>query len=265
MDIRQYIAETERTYSYRLKSVVPLDDAVLDMIEKVIMKWQPFSMSKPKKTMFQSHPLDFPEVQNAEVWMTDIVLGLPIAQHIMRKMITDALHLPEKMMVVRGENEWSEIEQQKMLAQDEMSAEAAKNGMTRDALLNNENYEEATNPNGEDFYGDKANSRLLNYLSDVEKAKHEASKVEPKSALFKWMDMPDGDGEPSQDKANFNADIKDAPATGKAGGETAKGKARVSRFANLTDEGRVYRAPMKTAKGEAKVLTRDADDIRKEV
>ena len=64
---REFLATNEKQYYYRIKTVVPLDDAAMDRIERTIVKYLPLDVGRPEKTIFQRHPLDFPGVDNAEV------------------------------------------------------------------------------------------------------------------------------------------------------------------------------------------------------
>ncbi len=50
MDIRKYIAESEKRYHLRIKTVVPLDDALISKLENVIAKYQPLEIERAVKT-----------------------------------------------------------------------------------------------------------------------------------------------------------------------------------------------------------------------
>lgn len=264
MDIRRYIAEAERTYHYRIKTVVPLDDAAMDRIERAIMKYQPLDISLPKKTMLQKHPLDFTQVQNAEVWIVDVETGLPASSYVMLQEIRNALNVPEKFVIVRGDNDPTEAESERLVAQAEMDAEAEKSGMSRaSALETAEDYPEANEVDGTQFYGDAYNRRLRAYLKDVEQTRR-PEKVDPKNPLFPWRDMPDrADQEPTQDDTNFNAYLKtehndEVPASDAGDSE------RISGAGNVDDDARTYRRVYRDATGKDKVLRRSPAPVRKE-
>jgi len=75
MRIQKYLAEVEKSYHYRIKTIVPLDDDKMGRIEHAILKYNPLSLSQPKKTIIQKNPLDFPSIVASEVYIVDVELG----------------------------------------------------------------------------------------------------------------------------------------------------------------------------------------------
>lgn len=193
MSIRHYIAQAEKTYTYRIKTVVPLTDDAMGRIERVILRYQPLDLGSPRKTMFQKSPLDFPTVPAAEVHMVDVELGLPASGYVLAREITQALGLPEKFVVVRGENDPTELETERLAAKGDMDEAAAKAGETPGALLDLPNYDEAESKDGSELYGDKYNKRFLGYLKGVEDERNEAMKLKNTPSPFGWLDMPKSD------------------------------------------------------------------------
>lgn len=254
MDIRSYLAESERIYNYRIKTVVPIKDDEMSRIERAVIKYQPLNILRPKKTMLQSHPLDFPGVMNAEVFIIDLELALPASAYVLQQELRVALDLPEQYIVVRGDNEPGEIETERLVAARDMSEEAAKAGMTRAALLTIPDYAEAEPVKGEELYGNAHTGRLLAYLQQVAKDRDE-SRVDPPNPLFRWLDLPNPDSqEPGQPKDNLDATRSWEP--GLPGGTSIQG--------NLDDDGKYYRRAYKDANGNIKVLSRKPDFARKE-
>jgi hypothetical protein len=214
MDIRKYIATTEKHYRYRIKSVVMLDDAARDKIEIILAKYMPNDISAPKKTPFQSRPLDFKDVMNAEVWMIDVDLNLPASPYVLQQEIFRGLAIPEKFIVVRGEHEPVEIQDEKLSALEAIEAEAAKRGLTPASLLDDAlDFPEIEVIDGADFYGEKRNSQLLSYLKKLEDERHEANIVR-KDPLFGWA----GVKAVENDDGTFNDDVKDALKAATKGG-----------------------------------------------
>lgn len=255
MGIRQYIAQTEKTYHYRVKTIVPLTDEALDFVEKAILKYLPIAMSRPTKTMLQRNPLDFPQVQNAEVYMIDLELGLPVGSAVLHDAITKSLGTHGTLVVVRGENDPTEIETQTLNAKAD-AAEKAGDKMAG-ALLNSPTNEEVDSGKGEEVYGDAYNKRFVDVLAKVQKERAEASKVEAQSPLFTWMDVPKRESqEPVQDDTDFNAGqrtttgtIGDGPVMNSNGG--------------FNDENRVPGRIYKTTNGKLEVVKVKTDPIKK--
>lgn len=269
MDLLDYIAETSRTYHFRIKTVVPLDDALMDRIEFAVAKYRPLDISRPKKTLLQKNPLDFINVENAEVYVIDLVTGLPASSYVMQQELRNAINCSEKYIVVRGDNEPIEIESEKLDAEREMNAEAEKDGLRRDGLLNDPTYAgEGESAPGEEVYGDKYNMRLLDYLRMIQQTRT-SEKREPANPLFTWLEMPKETDEPKQDGADFNKGIegvKPASTRPKVTATKIDPNSIRSRSiqGNFDDNDRTYRRKYVTANGKTKVLTKTVDAVRKE-
>lgn len=269
-DFKSYVEAVERTYQYRLKTVVPLDDEALDRIERAAMKYDPIEFGEVKKTMLQAHPLDFAEVQNAEVFILDMTLRLPASAYVLQQDFRNAMGIPEAFIRVRTVNDPLELETERLNAVAEMDAEAAENGLTPAAKLSiDPAYPEAADINPEDYYGDKYNARFTDYLYKVAQER-EPMEVDAPAPLFKWLDMPDAG---SQGKKifpdNFNDDVEGAPTSAadrRSGKKVAVGKKNTdhSRHGNLDDDGVVVKRAYQNRERTIKVLSRTTKALRKE-
>lgn len=210
MSLQHYITESEKQYKLRLKTVVPIDDGIMDRLEISLAKYDPLAISRPQKTILQRTPLDFPNIEAAEVYIVDMTLRLPAAPHVLRADIRKLLDAPENFVFVRDVNEPGELETMKLNAFADMDVEAERRGLRPASKLLDPDYSEA-DAESECLYGADYNEALIGYLSSVEKERQETvARVE--QAPFKWLDLPDReDQEPVQSTANFNAHIKDAP------------------------------------------------------
>ena len=56
---RSYLVESEQTYKFRIKMAEKCDDEKMDALETALQKYDMKSISKPKKTPIQEHPMDF--------------------------------------------------------------------------------------------------------------------------------------------------------------------------------------------------------------
>ena len=74
--LKQYLAESEKTYKFRLRSINEISDEHMDKIESHMKKYNMESMSAFKKTIMQSKPRGFGDVAN-EVYISDMELKLP--------------------------------------------------------------------------------------------------------------------------------------------------------------------------------------------
>lgn len=238
VNLRDYLARAERTYNYRIKAVIPLNDAVMDVIERLLAPYLPKKIGRVNKTIFHKNPLDFQNVVvGAEVYSVDISLGLPISGYAIGTEIVRALKIPDKFVIVRGENDPTELETERLNAEAEMDEEAEKEGLVRDALLNHGDYPEVAAKSGDEYYGDKYNGRLLSYMKKAQEDREQEAVKPPKP--FEYL-TPKSDA----DTTDFNDGIDGVkPAT--TTGERPAG--------TLDDVRRLAKRLYKDAKGETKV------------
>lgn len=258
--LRKYMSD--KKYHYRVKTVIELDDDAISRIERAIAKYVPLDIGQVEKTIFQRNPLDFPGIENREVYIVDITLEYPASSYILQQELRFALNIPEKFIVVRGENEPTEVENQRLNAEADMTEEAEAKGLTRDAMLNNSDYPEGKDVDGKDYYGDEYNSRLTGYLAKVAaERKAKAEVVAPNAPKpFKWLEQ-----EPKQDSADFNANVKGAAPSasnrkaGKAGDETAAADA-----GHLDDNTKTHKRIYKSASGSRSILSKTGVAVKKD-
>jgi hypothetical protein len=76
-NFKEYLAESERTYNYRIKIV---GDTALDfvkMLEEKLKQFDPVKISEVKKTPIQAKPADFPAHANESVASMDVEFRYP--------------------------------------------------------------------------------------------------------------------------------------------------------------------------------------------
>ena len=76
-NFQQYLAESERTYNYRIKIV---GDVALDFVkqlEEKLEQFAPVKVGKPKSTPVQLKPADFPKHSNDSVTSIDVEFRYP--------------------------------------------------------------------------------------------------------------------------------------------------------------------------------------------
>lgn len=208
---RDYIHEQEKDFSLRIKTVVPLDDENMEWIELVLQKYILKDISKPIKTIRQRHPLDFAEVQNAEVWIVDIKCGLPVSSYILKRELQLALNIPEDYVVVRGENDPMEIETQVLNAKDDIDSEAREKGLQKASRLStNSEYDIDEQGNLDNpAYGEEYNSKFLETLAKTAADRNRYG-IESHTPELDEGGVVADDVEP-EDANAFNKDIADAP------------------------------------------------------
>ncbi len=257
MSLKTYLTEAEKQYHLRLKTIVPLDDAMMDKIEAMVAKYQPVSISRPLKTIMHRQPLDFPNVDCAEVYIVDMSFALPAAPHILRSDLRKVLDAPENYVFVRNRNEPGEWQTEILNAIADIEAEAKSMGLTPCAALDDPEYNEME-ATVSDQFGNAYNAAFLGYLADVEQERKDAVQ-RIVSAPFNWLDMPDRvDQEPVQDNSDYNANIKDAPRIAPQSKQFPK--VDYSIFGNLDPEAHEVRRVYKDSNGKLIVLARKLAD-----
>lgn len=256
--LRKYLSD--KKYHYRVKTVIELDDDAMSRIERAIAKYVPVDISSVEKTIFQRNPMDFPGIENREVYIVDITLEYPASSYILQQELKMALNIPEKFIVVRGENEPTEVENQRLNAEADMTEEADKAGLTRDALLNNADYPEGDEVDATQYYGDEYNSRLTSYLAKIASERDNTVIAPNAPKPFAWLAQ-----EPKQDETDFNASVKGSVPS--ASNRKAKGKVQDTPTAdaghvdnNVKDYKRIY----KTASGSRRVLSKTGVAVKKD-
>ena len=82
--LKQYLAESEKTYEFRLRSLNEISDVHMDRIESHMKKYNMESMGSPKKTIMHI-PRGFGDVGPREIYMYDIKTKIKIPGIALRK------------------------------------------------------------------------------------------------------------------------------------------------------------------------------------
>jgi hypothetical protein len=251
MDIKQYLLESEKQYHVRLKTIVPIGDEEMDKIEMMVAKYQPISISRPHKTILQRVPLDFPNIEAAEVYIVDMTFAIPIAPHVLRADIRKVLDTAENFVFVRNRAEPGELQTDILNAMGDIEEEAKTKGLIKVAMLDDIDYNESVQH--QDLYGQDYNESLISYLGTVEQERKDTI-ARVATAPFAWLDLPDRkDQEPVQDNTNYNKDIKGAPF---AKPPVKKVDVNYSIFGNFDPENDELRRVYRDKNGKKVVLTR---------
>jgi hypothetical protein len=74
---QEYLAESERTYRYRIKIVGDVAPDFIKMLEEKLKQFEPVKISRPKTTPVQLKPADFPKHSNDSVTSMDVEFRYP--------------------------------------------------------------------------------------------------------------------------------------------------------------------------------------------
>lgn len=147
----EYIEESKKTYSLRVKIAGELESKFTDTLKNALQRYDVVSI-EAHKTPVQASPIDFPNISNVEVNIFDIVTNYPITPQIITNDIR-LLGINESNILVYGATGDEDI------SDEEESDEESK------ALMNDPNYSEVGKVNYKDYFGDEYNKSFLKSLS----------------------------------------------------------------------------------------------------
>jgi hypothetical protein len=145
--LSDYVMGVRKEHEYTVRICVSeLPDNALDRIENNLKQYDLIDVTKPKKTIFQSHPLGFAEPMNSEVFIFNVTLGLPASHFYLGREIAKILKVTENRVVVNcAENP----------IKDHREEYKAK-------LSTDPEYPEDKNlPKSDELYGTKYNDNML--------------------------------------------------------------------------------------------------------
>ena len=88
--LKQYLAESEKTYEFRLRTVAEMSDEQLDKLERYLARYNVESVSAPKTSIIQRSPAGFGDIGPAAVTTIEIATKLPCTPNVMQEEIAAA-------------------------------------------------------------------------------------------------------------------------------------------------------------------------------
>jgi hypothetical protein len=263
---KQLLQESKKVYTYRLKTVVPLDDARMDILERFLRRYDLLSMGAPHGLDPIHDSLEFRDLDNAEVNSVDFSIGVPMSAYILQQEIRACLSLPEKFLVVRADNEPVEVEGSRNQMLRDLDKIAQEKGFSHKSSLlsTNREYLPAEQPSVQDVYGDEYNKRFLNMLAQVA-ATRKNQVFQSQSDLNDLNMITSTSQEPKQDVADFN-DKHDTPKpVYKVDKKIAEpvASAVLAPDGNLDDDSKTYFRADRTPQGDTVIHQIHADPVRK--
>lgn len=190
MNLKEYLLRSEKTAKYRIKSLRPITDAHMDIIEKVLNKYRPKDVTRPKKLMFQTNPLGFTGAKNVEIWFIDVELTVPVAAKLLEYDLEEKLGLKYDSQAIQVVTE----DDPRDCCMDDDKEETDEEGK---ALLLDPEYKEVQPIDADDYSGSAYNKKLTDYMKKIaDEREHNPS------AAAKGKE-----GQPDFDKADFNAGV----------------------------------------------------------
>ena len=99
-NFKDYLAESERTYNYRIKIVGDLPTGFLNELKGKLDQFDPEKIGAEKSTPIQAKPADFPAYENEKVTSLDVMLRYPAIEPQI-KQIARLLGLDENKIIMQ--------------------------------------------------------------------------------------------------------------------------------------------------------------------
>lgn len=157
----EYLESVKKRYKCRIKLACGCSNEMLDKIERYLDKYDVESVSAPQKTILQKRPLDFPQLDTAEVHIIDFVANLPVSLQVLKVELAELLRVNEGLVVVVNPDEPRET-------QDNPGKELPTEPSLTQELKATEQ---------EELFGDKFNT---NFLKELKAMSDERRKELPK-------------------------------------------------------------------------------------
>ena len=171
----QYLAESTKSYDYKIKIAGEAKDIDKNALETALQKFDLASMSAGKSTPIMTLPLDFPRLSNEQVTIFDVTTNYPESPRVMHEYLSDLLRIPMTHIVVKKPGEPSEE------YQDEMQVAKKSEYATK---LQDIEMKDAPKVNPDEHTGDKYNMGLLKELLKDREVNKDAPK-EKENAMSK--------------------------------------------------------------------------------
>ena len=163
--LQQYLAESTKTYPFKIGVAGDLPEGFADTLESALQKFVVVKMSNGKKTPITKRPLDFPALENERTTYFETELQYPTTATVLQQYIKNYCNVPESHVIVRTPGE----------AQEEYQEE--KSDAPYEAKLNTP-YEDS-----KDEQKTVGTSRVMELLKELEKARKERSAPDAASEI----------------------------------------------------------------------------------
>lgn len=103
-DFKTYLAESKKTYKFKIGVAGELPEHTADHFESALAKFGLINMSPFKKTPITKRPLDFPQLENVEVHYTEAEVSYPTTDPVLYEYLIQMCTVPKSHLIVRNAN-----------------------------------------------------------------------------------------------------------------------------------------------------------------
>jgi hypothetical protein len=118
-NFQQYLAESERTYNYRIKIVGDVAPDFVKQLEEKLAQFDIVKITKPKTTPVQLKPADFPKHSNDSVTSMDVEFRYPAIEPQIKQIAQLLMMDPNRIiMLTTPHEEGMNTERERVAAQN---------------------------------------------------------------------------------------------------------------------------------------------------
>ena len=118
-NFQQYLAESERTYNYRIKIVGDVAPDFIKQLEEKLAQFDVVKITKPKTTPVQLKPADFPKHSNDSVTSMDVEFRYPAIEPQIKQLAQVLFMDPNRIIMLTTPHEdGMDSEREKVEAQN---------------------------------------------------------------------------------------------------------------------------------------------------
>jgi hypothetical protein len=118
-NFQQYLAESERTYNYRIKIVGDVAPGFIKQLEEKLKQFDIVKISKPKSTPVQLKPSDFPKHSNDSVTSMDVEFRYPAIEPQIKEIAQLLMLDPNRIIMLTTPHEdGMDTERERVAAQN---------------------------------------------------------------------------------------------------------------------------------------------------
>lgn len=164
------LIERESRHRMRLMSLHRIDDRMYERFAEYLRRWRPYDVAPVQRTMFHTRPTYFPNVDAAEIWYVDFVIGIPVPSDRIAEDIAEIWGLSRSDLTCVREDEAREITDTAKAALDDRSMEEERTGERPASLLGTlgGDYDEVErSESAAEYVGPDHNRRVLAALAAV--------------------------------------------------------------------------------------------------
>lgn len=178
--LHDYINTIKKTYNYRLKFAIELEDEHYTIIENILQKYNLINVGDVFKTPIQKNPLDFPTLSVAEVLIIDIETEIPMSPYSFTHTFAQAARISPDFIHVRNDSSPYNTYEQQIIDYQE------KDYVVK---LTDPHYE-SDGVEDQQLYGDEYNKELVKtILADRDEKKTFKSAIEEFKSKSMFSDV----------------------------------------------------------------------------